>query len=106
MKILIKIIFITLILVYTKNISAKNENKIDGNFIVFPNPNKGDLTIQFTKNQNPYNLEILDVKGKMVYSKSNNLGNTKLNLNLSNGNYFVKVIQNKQEFTQSLIISK
>ena len=87
-------------------LSSKNETEKEGDFLIFPNPNKGDLTIQFTKNQSPYNLEILDIEGKLVYSKSNNIGNTKLNLNLPNGNYFVKVIQNKEEFTQSLIISK
>jgi hypothetical protein len=61
-------------------------------FKVYPNPNKGSFSIQVIK-PGMYHIEITDVIGKQVYTAQERITITKeLNLQLSQGNYLVTVM--------------
>ena len=54
-------------------------------------------------------MELTDITGKLIYSTEINFDNLigKLNLNVENGIYFVKIIdiKNKKQFVQKIIIN-
>lgn len=50
-------------------------NEVGGNkevFVVYPNPGKDLVNIKFTNQNEPYDVTIYDVSGKLVFSKLNN----------------------------------
>lgn len=92
------------------NVKTVNEQN---NLSVFPNPNKGNFTlnINFKSSINNAFILIFDTKGKCLYSeqiycKSEKLVK-KLNLQfLASGVYIVKVKNTQKEVTSKLIIKQ
>jgi hypothetical protein len=78
-----------------------------GKIAISPNPATNNVVITLnTKQLGLYNLNIIDLTGKSVYSNSIQ-ANTTLNLDVNSfakGVYFVKISNNKNQFVQKLII--
>jgi len=85
------------------------EQKLDHQIAVFPNPTKGETTIELSGFVNgKASLEIYDLMGrKMLTSPMNSSQNfADCHLNLSdfpNGNYILRVVTNDQVYTKSMV---
>jgi len=63
-------------------------------FVVYPNPNSGEFTIEFGNAANKQ-IEVLDITGRVVAKNTSNDQKVNFNLNtLANGVYYVKVVSN------------
>ena len=72
---------------------------------IYPNPSTGKFNITSNTIGNDQTLSIVDLSGKIVYTKSfRNSNSTILDLNLSSGMYFVNVKSENSASTTPLII--
>jgi hypothetical protein len=76
-------------------LAINNEN----DFSIFPNPTKKEITIETNlKTSSTYAIKLVDVSGR-VLKEITNVGQSKLNINISNvdaGIYFIQLIENNQ----------
>ncbi len=71
---------------------------------IFPNPSKGAFTIS-RNNTKPLNISVYDISGKQVYSESQvTSSNHQINLNVSQGIYFVKLKSDNSSLVKKLIV--
>lgn len=77
-------------------------SNIKTNFSLYPNPAKGQVTIQ-TKTTNAVQIEVFDILGKQVIAKEISNGNLNIS-SLNAGLYLVKVTQNGVASTKKLIV--
>ncbi|MGB1294908.1 MAG: M43 family zinc metalloprotease [Flavobacteriales bacterium] len=105
---------------YFDNVNISNaplstvDSEFEKSFTVYPNPSKGDATIEFTTENNAdVQLEVVDLLGKVHGTKSQDFvsGVNKVNVStiagdLSNGVYFVKVANNNKVYTKKFVVSK
>ena len=85
-----------------------NEQFLQNDFNLYPNPSKGSFTIQFKDLMDSFSVEVFDVAGKTVYEnnydQSANLVQV-VNLdNATSGVYFVNIKSDKGIVTKKLII--
>ncbi|MDR3046624.1 MAG: DUF2436 domain-containing protein [Bacteroidales bacterium] len=74
-------------------------------FNVYPNPTSGAFTMSFGNYTGVYNCIITDVKGSVVYEENGIAENSKkLNLNVANGIYFVKISNNNEVVTTKIVV--
>lgn len=79
------------------------------NWNVYPNPNNGLFNVRLTGNgETDTHMQIIDMQGKVISSKPLGRINGEMveevNLNLSSGVYFVKVIQDDQVSVKRVIV--
>jgi choice-of-anchor B domain-containing protein len=85
--------------------SISHKKDFEGNFKIYPNPFHNTFYIEF-KDTNLTQIQILDISGRVVYSKNNNTHNGIIHLvpELKQGIYFVKIIEgNKTVAIEKLI---
>ncbi len=87
---------------------AVTENEFK-DFAIFPNPNKGDFTVQFNSNSNnAVNIVIYDLRGRIIFDKKyNNNGIFSQNLQLDaiqSGVYLVSVQDGEKRIVKRIII--
>jgi uncharacterized protein YfkK (UPF0435 family) len=74
----------------------------------FPNPSSGFTSIQLENIDQNMNFELIDITGKIVFSKQVNKGTNRLDLSTSNynaGKYIYRLIDAKgNTITKSMII--
>lgn len=80
----------------TKTLAVEETTKDKDVFVVYPNPSKGVLHIQFTKAIDNHDINIYDMSGKLVFRKLNNrLDSNKLATyaleHLVSGNYVIEI---------------
>lgn len=69
-----------------------NDQAFGSDFSLFPNPTKGEFSINLAKPYRSTHLKVLDIKGRMIYSQSfNNRQILKLDLDASPGMYFLLI---------------
>ncbi len=89
------------------NSSNKEKKKNYPELSVHPNPNSGTFTINILNNFNPENaIEISDLMGRKVFSKSFIKQKEILNLDLENGTYLIKYYDGINAQSQAIIINK
>lgn len=72
---------------------------------IYPNPNDGTFKINLIATSQSYTLEITDVNGRMVYSKSGDIAPESVELNnLSDGVYFVRFNVGNDVVVKKLIV--
>jgi len=91
-----------------KNITSVNDNNIENNIICFPNPTKGELSIDLGKlNQSEYTIEVSDLSGQLVYSEkifnSANKSKTIDIKGLLKGVYYLKLYNKQTNFIRKII---
>ncbi len=88
--------------------TLSTEDKQLTNFKLYPNPNKGEFTLTFDSKSGKVNVEIFDIRGRMIYNKDYNASGTfnqQINLNnVSKGIYLVKVKDGANTRTEKIII--
>ncbi len=81
------------------------ENVINSRDInIYPNPSNGTMYITNAEN---FNIEIIDLLGKVVYSSSIISNNEQLNLSgLANGSYFAKITNQQNVVTRNIVLER
>lgn len=91
--------------------TAINENKSE-KIILFPNPSKGNFTIQINRNiQNGFDIIIYDILGTIVYKQNSTVFNKNykyfINIpNLSEGLYFLEIKTLQGNISKKFVIRK
>lgn len=84
------------------NISEENELDVS----VYPNPTNGELNIR-VDNVNMYQLQIIDLQGKVVLDNAQLFGVTQLDIShLSNGLYNIRVYTNDKQISKRIILQR
>jgi hypothetical protein len=105
----------TRMLAYINSISSQfltnvlaNDNFVKNSFSIYPNPNNGSFTIQFTEAVNDFSIEIFDLMGRVVYENSfkqdSSLEHT---INIDNPNrgvYFANIKSGDGIVTKKIIV--
>ncbi|ARV08680.1 hypothetical protein BTO05_03145 [Winogradskyella sp. PC-19] len=86
-----------------------NDNFELDDFALFPNPNKGDFTLQFNSNSGKeINVDVYDISGKLVfdsnYDATSRFDKQIILNNVSTGIYIMKVNDGNKTITRKLII--
>lgn len=85
-----------------------NEEFLQSQFTLYPNPNKGTFTIEFKELENSFSVEVFDVTGKTIYDnnfeQASNLTQVITLDNPTSGVYFVNIKSDKGLITKKLII--
>lgn len=84
-------------------------NDLNGRIVIYPNPSKGNFTIQSSSSLNCSKtaITIYTIQGKVLYSKEHSFSNGVLELSdlyLVQGFYFIKVQDDKQVVVKQIII--
>jgi hypothetical protein len=74
----------------------------DLNYNFYPNPSNGQITIAF---HGDYNLEILDITGKIVFEENELSGTTQINHALADGLYLVRLSQGNKQTVKRLVVA-
>jgi hypothetical protein len=81
-----------------------SENELADNVVVYPNPSKGEITVN-TSLEN-YKINIYNVLGSNVFSKFDLVNNANLDLrHLGSGIYFIKITSLNKEIVKRLIVN-
>lgn len=87
-----------------------NELQNETGWIIFPNPAKDALNIEFTNgNHSNVTIEMFDIFGKLLQSKQVEGGNISAQIDVSHyasGSFLLRIINNKGEQLKSCIIIK
>lgn len=90
--------------VYDANSTANLENDILSSVNLFPNPTKGQFTIDHAEG---FNVSIYSVLGKEIMRRNNISSQESFETsNLSEGTYFVKISSNNSSKTEKLVVTK
>jgi len=84
-----------------------NDNNLDNNFIIYPNPSNGNINIQSLIDLGDATISIYDVNGREVYNNQVSLQNT-VNVNAENlrtGLYIIQIKGADYTHTAKLIIN-
>lgn len=84
-----------------------NSVKAIHNIDVYPNPSSGSFTVKGNFKGASLTCNVYNILGTLVHSEIVGISNEfKLNLNLTNGVYFIKVEDSQRTYTSKLVISK
>jgi hypothetical protein len=91
---------------YLDNAVALSFNKFNAlSFKLYPNPAKDLVTIQLANFNDSYTIELIDIRGKLVYTKAINSDMSELNISaLKSGLYFVKITNGISSKVEKLVI--
>ena len=85
-----------------------NEEFLQNDFSIYPNPSKGSFTIEFKNFVNSFSVEVFDATGKTIYENNfDQSSNLVQAINLNNptsGIYFMNVKSDKGIVTKKLVI--
>ena len=78
-------------------------------FTIFPNPSKGDFIIHLPDDHSYNTLEILNIDGRIIYTKTidRNIASVaiELNPNLPKGLYLIKLKEKDSYLTKKIVIN-
>ncbi len=80
-----------------------NSNKLNSKDKLFPNPNNGSFTIEFTS-ANEKKIEVVELNGKLVFSTKTILPQLTIKLNEAKGNYVVRITEGSELRTLNLLV--
>ena len=88
---------------YDMTTSITVVNAVD--FIIYPNPsNGGKLNIDLPQGISEVDVEIIDITGKVVFTKDDVHQSTVINHSLSNGSYYLKASDADRVWVEKLIV--
>lgn len=92
---------------FRSNVLA-NDDFLQNQFSLYPNPSKGSFTIEFNELTNSYSVEVFDVTGKTIYENNyDQAANLVQVINLDHpgsGVYFVNIKSDRGLVTKKLVI--
>ncbi|MFY9592573.1 MAG: T9SS type A sorting domain-containing protein, partial [Bacteroidales bacterium] len=74
---------------------------------IYPNPNNGNFTLDFTNINGKVNYQIYDTKGSIIISDdfvANGSAIKEVSLNLVPGVYFVRLVTETQSLVEKLVV--
>jgi|GEM_PF-393223 len=87
--------------------SSVSEYILGSDLKLYPNPSKGNITIQSSNSQNLYTIDVMELNGKHIQSFPLSNGNkTDINLNLPNGVYILRIQSDKLNLHHKIIIQR
>lgn len=87
-------------------ITTINENETNNKYNFYPNPVTETLNFSYTTNE-PVNVRLFDVTGKILWIKQNVVSNEQINFNdKSKGTYIIKVTDNKNNELKTIKVVK
>ncbi len=88
------------------NADVTESNSIEkmGQMLVFPNPNKGNFVVSIPSEINGGKLYVTDLEGKIVFEDGFEGDQCLLNLPLSGGIYFVKIVNGEQVLNGRIVV--
>lgn len=93
---------------FRSNVLLANEDFLQNQFSLYPNPNNGSFTIEFKELTNSFSVEVFDVTGKTIYENNyDQAANLVQVINLDkpgSGIYFVNIKSDKGLVTKKLVI--
>ncbi|MCT4628782.1 choice-of-anchor L domain-containing protein [Winogradskyella sp.] len=91
---------------YLDNAVALSLNNFSAlNFKLYPNPAKDLVTIQLANFNDSHTIELIDIRGKLVYTKAINSDMSEINISaLKSGLYFVKITNGISSKVEKLVI--
>lgn len=98
-------------LVVNAVVTVLEPNFVDGfnreNLKIFPNPNNGNFIISFENGLENMSYEIIDTKGRTIFSElyPDNTGMIEVNLDISPGFYFLKIRHSEYVIIERLVIN-
>jgi hypothetical protein len=94
---------------FAKQISLPAESFEFTGVNLYPNPNDGNFTVQFTPASENVNVTVLDVRGRVIFDRkyqNNGLFNETIQLNeVQSGVYLVKVQDGARSLTKKIVIN-
>ena len=91
-------------------VNGLNNPDITERFILYPNPNNGNFTVEFSKDivKDDIYYTVVDLSGSVCASGLIRKGefHHELNLQLSDGFYFFTLIMSKEVVTRKIVIKK
>ncbi|MDI9309661.1 MAG: C25 family cysteine peptidase [Limnohabitans sp.] len=92
----------------TINVTALGVNDFDYALSVYPNPTTSEINIVFTNDVLDKNakVQVYNVIGQLVLDQNLNSNKTTLNLNESEGVYFMKITSGNQTLTRKIVLKK
>ncbi len=82
-----------------------DDNDISNMILLFPNPNSGQFSLNFSEEIEVTSILVVDALGKTVYSETNiSSGSFEIDHNFTAGLYFVNVISSSSEITLKMIV--
>lgn len=95
---------------YTQTVSScagiNTISNVEASFVVFPNPNNGTFIVRYPAYKKDSKIELLNELGQVVYETNIESAETKLNLKLSSGFYFIRLsVNGKIGSVQKITIS-
>ena len=90
---------------FQDGVLSVEDNALSENVSVFPNPTSGDLNINFARNFETLNVDIINVNGQKVLSQEmEGVGsNTLATSRLANGVYFAQISSDEGSTTIKFI---
>lgn len=79
--------------------------EVNSTVALFPNPNKGKFSLDFSKETNVTSINVMDALGKTVFSETNiQRGTFTIDENFTSGVYFVHVVSSSSQTTLKMIV--
>jgi len=77
-------------------------------FIIFPNPSNGEITVQFIDfSITDYNITVSDVAGRIIYCASDSGSKHTLDLSrVADGAYMLRITSNELQTTKTIVVRK
>lgn len=89
----------------TNQVAGLNENNFDKkDILIYPNPTLSNFSIEVNKGEEIKEVQLISHDGRKVQSWIGNSTEYSLNSNVSAGSYFVKILTNKEVYTNNLMV--
>ena len=77
-------------------------------FIIFPNPSSGEITVQFIDfSITDYNITVSEVAGRIIYSATDSGSKHTLDLSqVADGAYMLRITSNELQTTKTIVVRK
>ncbi|MBC7863317.1 MAG: PKD domain-containing protein [Bacteroidia bacterium] len=83
------------------------EQDLSDNFVLYPNPTKGIITIKTTDDWGKTKIEITNVLGQVLYAENATISTKIIDIsNFANGIYFVRVYKGDKAISRKIMLSK
>jgi len=88
-------------LIPSNSVSVKDQIK---NFAIGPNPSNGFVNIRLDDSSNLFNVEVFNVKGQLIFSKTQVQSSTQIK-NLQSGQYYIKVLSGSNSYVRKIMVN-
>lgn len=90
-------------LIWIAGNTSVNENDYDSSIILFPNPTKDKIFLEY-KNYKSFEVSIFSLNGEKIYFEKTNIGNTTIDLNnIEQGIYLLEIQTAFEKITKKII---